>query len=225
MKNHVYQSIIKMKQKIFNGLKVSRLYFLLLIILLSCNKKVDKRENIETLSIVEVEKKIESKPMILERVILINGKVTVDLPIGFGLMSEEMLASKYPASNRPTIVYTNQDGTVNFVFNHTANKIPQGRLKDFLPSFTNQFGKIYPNIVWLEKKLKTINNEEFIVLEFITPALDSKIYNIMYITSLEGKMLMCSFNSLESQKDEWESKAKKSLNSILLEKNNFFYNK
>lgn len=59
-----------------------------------------------------------------------------------------------------------------------------------------------------------MNGRSFIVMEFITPAVDAKIYNLMYITELEGRMLMCSFNCMESQKSEWESKAKQALNSI-----------
>jgi hypothetical protein len=38
----------------------------------------------------------------------------------------------------------------------------------------------------------------------------------MYVTVLEGRMLMCSFNCLESQKGEWETKAKESLNSVIV---------
>lgn len=150
----------------------------------------------------------------LDKQKLLNGKVIVDLPEGFGLMSEEMLAVKYPASNRPTLVYTNEQGSVNFAFNHTFNDIPKGKLPEVLPAFVQQFNSIYPQIQWFKKDLEVINGQEFIVLEFITPASDSKIYNLMYVTVLEGRMLMCTFNCIESLRNEWESKAKNSLNSI-----------
>ena len=125
-----------------------------------------------------------------------------------------MLAAKYPSGNRPTLVYTNEDGTVNFAFNHTENKIREANLPDVLPVFVQQFNSIYPQIEWLKKGIETVNGKSFIVMEFITSAVDSKIYNLMYITELEGRMLMCNFNCLDHEKAEWESKAKQSLNSV-----------
>lgn len=168
----------------------------------------------------EIQVKLVDKgnPMniVLEKLNLLGGKLIVNLPDGFGLMSEEMLVAKYPSSNRPTLVYTNENGTINFAFNHTQNKIPKDKLPELLPAFVGQFNSIYPQIKWAKKETEIINGKQFVVLEFITPATDSKIYNIMYVTVLDGKMLMCTFNCLESQKSAWEVKAKKSLNSILI---------
>ncbi len=145
---------------------------------------------------------------------LLDGKILVQLPVDFKLMSTEMLEAKYPSGNRPTLVYTNEDGSINFAFNHTQNRITKEQLPEALPVFIKQFNTLYPQINWIKKELTTVNGNSFVVLEFITPAVDSKIYNLMYVTSLDDKMLMCSFNCLESQKTEWEQKAKESLNSV-----------
>ena len=141
-----------------------------------------------------------------EKLELLKGKVLVHLPDDFSLMDEEMLATKYPASNRPTLVYSNEDGSVNFAFNHTSNQIAEDKLPEVLPAFVRQFNSIYPKIQWLKKDVEKVNGKDF-----ITPAVDTRIYNLMYVTELEGEMLMCSFNCMESQKSEWASKAKESL--------------
>lgn len=192
-------------------------YIILLILLISITAKADKKKS-------EVKKQLISQDVcqekraltILQKLSLLNGKLMLDLPYGFELMSEEMLAAKYPDSNRPTLVYTNENGTVNFAFNHTGNKIPKGKLPELLPAFVKQFNAIYPQIEWFNKDVQKINGKDFIVLEFISPATDSKIYNIMYVTVLDGRMLMCSFNCLKSQNGEWETKAKESLNSVIV---------
>ena len=150
----------------------------------------------------------------LVRRIVLTGKVQVLLPKSFNQMTSEMLAAKYPASNRPTLVYTNEDGSINFAFNHTVNQVTDDKLPEVLPAFVQQFNSIYPQIRWFKKEMEKVNGKSFIVMEFITPAVDTRIYNLMYITELEGKMLMCSFNCMESQKSEWESKAKQALNSV-----------
>lgn len=83
--------------------------------------------------------------------IVLTGKVQVLLPKYFNQMTSEMLAAKYPASNRPTKIYTNKDGTINFAFNHTANQITKDKLPEVLPAFVQQFNSIYPQIQWLKK--------------------------------------------------------------------------
>jgi len=188
-------------------------YILILVLLISFSIKANNKIENEAL-LNETISNEKCSSLISEKLNLLNGKITVDLPEGFGLMSEEMLAVKYPSNNRPTLVYTNDDGTINFAFNHTANAIPKGKLPELLPAFVQQFNAIYPEMQWFKKEVEVLNGRNFIKLEFISPAPDSRIYNIMYVTVLEGKMLMCSFNCLESQKSEWELKAKETLNSI-----------
>ena len=191
-------------------------YIIILILLVSCSTKTDKKKNEtkEQLLISQVVYQEKQLPITFEELILLDGKLTVDLPNGFELMNEEMLVAKYPASNRPTLVYTNDSGSINFAFNHTKNQISADQLPELLPAFVQQFNSIYPQIEWFKKEVEIVNGKNFVVLEFITPAIDSRIYNIMYVTVLEGRMLMCSFNCMESQKDAWEAKAKESLNSV-----------
>lgn len=192
-------------------------YIIILILLVSYPIKADKKKNeVKKQLVSQIVPKEKQVPVILQKLNLLDGKLTVDLSDGFGLMGEEMLEAKYPASNRPTLVYTNENGTVNFAFNHTTNKIPKGKLPEILPAFVGQFNSIYSQIEWFKKDVEKVNGKDFVVLEFITPATDSKIYNIMYVTVIEGRMLMCSFNCLESQRNEWEFKAKESLNSIVI---------
>lgn len=145
---------------------------------------------------------------------VLSGKVQVLLPNSFYPMSSEMLATKYPAGNRPTLVYTNDAGSINFAFNHTADQLTEESLPEFLSAFVQQFNSIFPQIQWYKEEITSVNGKDFIIMEFITPAVDTRIYNLMYVTELEGRMLMCSFNCMESQKAEWESKAKQSLNSV-----------
>jgi hypothetical protein len=192
-------------------------YIIILLFLASCSAKTEKKkaETKEQL-ISQVIYKNKPVSIILQNLSLLNGKLIIDLPKGFDIMGKEMLDIKYPSSNRPTLVYTNENGTINFAFNHTNNDIPKDKLPEILPAFVKQFSSIYPQIEWFKKGVEKFKGKDFVVLEFITPAIDSKIYNLMYVTVLEGKMLMCTFNCLESQKEEWEIKAKESLNSIVI---------
>lgn len=51
---------------------------------------------------------------------ILSGKVTILIPETFEIMSDEILAVKYPnGTRRPTSVYTNKDANINVAFNLT----------------------------------------------------------------------------------------------------------
>lgn len=41
------------------------------------------------------------------------------------------------------------------------------------------------------------------MLELITPAIDTKIHNIMYATSVEGRFLLVAFNTTVEESSKW----------------------
>lgn len=145
---------------------------------------------------------------------VLNGKVSLSLPENFWLMPKHLLQAKYPAASRPTEVYSNKSGTVSTAVNQTNNAIKLDQLPQLLPVFNKQFSNLYPTIKWSKKEVVKINDRDFIVLEFETPAIDTPIYNLMAVSSLEGRMLMVSFNCPIRMKVEWQEKAKKIINSI-----------
>ena len=145
---------------------------------------------------------------------ILEKKLFVLLPHNFELLPDEILKMKYPTANRPKIVYSNKGGTINFAFNHTKNKVRLSQLSSFKSYMEKTFSNMYPTAVWISKELKKVNGVNFGVLEFISPAMDTKIYNLMYYTSVNGRLLICSFNCLLKQKSEWEEIAKKMYQSI-----------
>src|SRR5262245_8646565 len=54
---------------------------------------------------------------------LFDGAVTVLIPETFTLMSEELLRLKYPNERRPTVVFSNERGSVNLAANFTTNPV------------------------------------------------------------------------------------------------------
>ncbi|MBK8495133.1 MAG: hypothetical protein IPL50_08915 [Chitinophagaceae bacterium] len=70
-------------------------------------------------------------PVELEKKEILEGKVEILLPKHFGIMPEEMLLLKYPSANRPTLVYSDENGTVNIAFNLTASRASQQQLESY----------------------------------------------------------------------------------------------
>jgi hypothetical protein len=152
----------------------------------------------------------------LETKQILNDKVEILLPKNFGIMPDDMLQIKYPSANRPTVVYSDENGTVNIAFNHTTSRASQKEIEKYKDVFVSTFKSSYPTAVWGEKGVKEINGRKVGFLEVTTPAIDTKIYNLLFFTDLDGKLLICTFNCTSKKKSAWAESAKKIFNSLTI---------
>ncbi|MGD8593712.1 MAG: hypothetical protein PVF82_12800 [Gammaproteobacteria bacterium] len=147
---------------------------------------------------------------------VLNGKVTLTTPKSFGPMAEDILEKKYPSSRRPTEVLSDSTGGVSIAFNHTQSRIEPGQIKEAHINISQMFHNMYPSAKWLRDETININGRTFMVLELITPALDTQIHNIMYGTSVDNRLLLISFNTTVEQSKQWLPVGKKIMQSITI---------
>lgn len=60
----------------------------------------------------------------------------------------------------------------------------------------------------LDSRIERINGSDLAVFEFTSQAMDTKVYNLMFLTELDGKLLIGTFNCTEASKKDWQSRAK-----------------
>ncbi|TKI58731.1 hypothetical protein E8L90_26885 [Brevibacillus antibioticus] len=149
----------------------------------------------------------------LEAKKVLNDKVEILIPKGFTVMSEEMAKEKYPMENRPSLIYTDEKGTINIAFNHTETPIQDNLLKDMKDPMKQAFSNMYQDATWYRDEVIQINGKNVGVFELLTPAADTKIYNLIFFTELDGKMLMTTFNCTEDKMEEWKPLAQEILMS------------
>jgi len=150
----------------------------------------------------------------LETKSLLNDRLELKIPKAFGVMSEEMMKTKYPSERRPTLVYTNETGGINVALNLTQNQANQDVLQAYTDNFVKTFTQLYPSATWKGSGVIDINGKNIGFLELITPAIDTEIYNLMFFTDLDGKLLLCTFNCTVENIDEWTPVAHEILNSL-----------
>ena len=145
---------------------------------------------------------------------VLNGKISLLLPSDFTKMDESILLVKYPnLGNRPNEVYTNDKGSVNVAFNHTSSPVNESELPQVKKAIQQQLSNTNGIEILKTEKLK-INNTDFITIEFMSNAVDTKIYNTIFITALDGRLLLGTFNCTVNDFDEWKPISKKIINSI-----------
>ena len=150
----------------------------------------------------------------LELKALLNDKVELKIPHDFEIMSDEMIQTKYPAANRPTLVYTNKSGGINVALNLTQHPANQDIILSYKDNFMQSFKNAYPSAEWKDSGVKEINGKKVGFLELVTPALDTEIYNLVFFTDLEGKLLLCTFNCTKKDTGEWIPIAQEIMNSL-----------
>ena len=150
---------------------------------------------------------------LIERTAL-DGKVTLNTPKGFAPMPKHLLEMKYPHTRRPTEVLSDSTGGVTLAFNHTKTPLFSNQIKRAHKSMSKMFHNMYPSAKWMRDKVINMNGKTFMVFELITPAMDTRIHNIMYGTSVDDRLLLIAFNTTIEQSKQWLPVGKKVMKSI-----------
>lgn len=142
---------------------------------------------------------------------ILAGKCTILVPETFGVMSEEILAVKYPnEARRPAVVYTNPEANINVAFNLTPSALPP----EDLPKVKAVLDAQFKQMEGFKSEDAVLNGSKFVLYEFVSPAVDTQIYNHMAVGSLDGKLFIVTFNCVVRLREEWEPIGKKVIQSI-----------
>ncbi len=126
------------------------------------------------------------------------------LPDGFGPLSKELARLKYPNERRPDIIYTNTETTVNITFSHKPDKLDEGQEEEIRDCMAGIVMRLHPETLITEKDVAEAGGHRMAWFDFTTPALDTDIYNLMFFTSLKGRLLMGGFNCFDSDQEDWK---------------------
>jgi len=160
---------------------------------------------------VEEMKFVTNKGNIIQTEYIDLGKFKMKIPKDFEVMSEEYLELKYPTDNRPKLVYTNEDGSINFAFNLDSAYLDDEKLTDYVSTVESLFSKTGYSVNRMDYEA---NGIKFYTLTLKTPAIDSVIYNYMTIFSIDGHLMVISFNCIDEYTDEWSDVSKFVIQSI-----------
>ncbi|SDD44025.1 hypothetical protein [Niabella drilacis] len=156
---------------------------------------------------------VKKEPPFYRMVSIYSGRIEVSVPTSFVEMSAEKVTVKYPnVGNRPNVVYTNDRANVNIAFTYTTIPAEQGDLQEIKDALSLQLRSAKP--VNLRSWIENVNGSDYVVFELESQAIDTMIYNLMFATDVDGKLLLGSFNCPYAIKNEWQKKAREILSSI-----------
>ncbi len=146
---------------------------------------------------------------------ILSQKVEILLPSDFKQMDINTITVKYPSEgSRPTEVYTNNNSSVNFAFTHSAKKTTSIDIKKYSDELINILKQ--RGITVTSQNQEKINGKDFFIITFYSKALNGIIYNKMFFTVLEERLLIGSFNCTSIMENIWKNKGNEIIKSIKL---------
>lgn len=147
-----------------------------------------------------------------------NTEVTFEAPEGFKPLSKEIMAVKWPANRAPAFAVGTPNGGTTVAYDLKPDNLPQEALPDVQKSFTKIFERAIPGIAWKKNEIIEHSGQKWLLMEMTSTAADTDIYNILFMTGHQGKMLIFNFNSTKEDFPKYEASLRKSLKSVKIPK-------
>lgn len=167
----------------------------------------------EKYSTLETGMYIKNELVSFERKELFQKKISIMLPETFITLPENMAKLKYSSEQRPQIIKTSLDTSVNIGFSILEVEILPEHIKKLSAQAIEALKRLNPAYVFYEEKVE-LGNMPLGWFEFKSYGLDSNIYNLMFITIVEKKMLHGIFNCNYDDVLEWREAARQMMYSI-----------
>lgn len=139
--------------------------------------------------------------------------ITLDAPAGFELLEDEVIAAKW-AAQKPQWAIGTEGAISTIAYDLKPNDISAAPMDALLGQFKNLFDSIVPEIEWVNSDVVTIDESEWVYMEFTSSQADTKIHNISLATSHGKEMVVININSTEEEFKELEDEIRASVDSI-----------
>ena len=125
------------------------------------------------------------------------------IPESFTDMPLEIAKIKYPAEQRPKIIKMNEDGSINITLGLYPEMLKKEAVQECIDTLQTVIERMNPANRFFEKQV--IMEEKLTVgyFDYKSNALDSDLYNMMFVTPINGKTMLGTFNCKMSDKDDW----------------------
>jgi hypothetical protein len=141
-------------------------------------------------------------------------KLTLHIPTTFVDMPAELAAIKYPSSDRPQIIETDQTGSINLTLNLIQNNIEDEHISEVKEEVKNILYRLNPAYLFLEEGVETIEEKTVGFFEFKSPTFDDPLFNLMFFVELNHNIVMGVFNCPYSDHMAWKPIARQIMQSV-----------
>lgn len=171
-----------------------------------------KRARKEKYCSLETGMYIKDELVQFERKTLFQDKMSILMPTSFVDLPTNLAKIKYISEQRPQIIKTSLDTTVNLGFSMPDLEIYPEQIETLCKQTKSALERVNPAIVFYEGQIES--DLPLGWFEFKSYGIDSNVYNLMFITIVDKKMLHGIFNCNFDDALEWRDAARQMMCTI-----------
>lgn len=149
-----------------------------------------------------------------QKTFLFDHKCSIYLPENFEEMKLEWKKIKYPYESRPQIIFMDDSGSVNLAFSLLKPDIEPINLSETRDGFMIILKKMNSANVFLDKGNIEAINVSCAWCEMRSQNLDGSIYNLIFLSEINHKLLLGNFSCLNEERISWKHIVFKLIQSI-----------
>lgn len=149
-----------------------------------------------------------------KRFFFFEDQMSVMLPDDFAEMDLSVAKLKYPAENRPELILTSEDTTINFTFKYIDLPMKESQLAASGRQLKMAMQRLNPSNLFYESDAVNRQDGTSIWFDYKSYALDDTMYNFIYVTDINGKLMQGAFNCSFSIYKQWKDVAIQVVKSI-----------
>lgn len=156
------------------------------------SKEIIEKENQS--SIFDGKIDIHKIPVAFAERTLLDDKIAIWMPEDFEEFTQEEIDAVYLLGNKPDVVYGNSYLNFSVGFHYTSNEVPNEYMGDFLKIARMVLEKSGPKVTIYSEKVRKKGNHTVSSMELVSHTITDAIYNVMFYSSLNGKVLIGFIN-------------------------------
>lgn len=171
-----------------------------------------RRARKEKYSTLETGMYIKDELVQFERKTLFRDKMSIMMPVSFVDLPSNLAKIKYISEQRPQIIKTSLDTTVNLGFSMPDLEVYPEHIEELCKQTKSALKQINPAIVFYEGQVES--HLPLGWFEFKSYGIDSSVYNLMFMTIVDKKLLHGIFNCNYNDALEWRDAARQMMRTI-----------
>jgi hypothetical protein len=148
------------------------------------------------------------------RRMLLEGRITLELPVSLQPLSDEMRRSRYPGNTHPPIAYADASGDVTLGADWTALPLQSHEIRARLAQLREEMVRVARVQRWHQSAVVVIDGREVGILDFDRRVLETEIRVKLAMVELDGRMALISFRIPKQNEGAWPAAAARALRSL-----------
>lgn len=141
-------------------------------------------------------------------------RLSLMVPNDFSEMPEEVIAEKYLTAEKPQIILTNHDRSIDITLNLLQGTFQAEQVPLCLQKLRNTIREVYPATLFYDEELLYEKDMTVAYMDFKSFSLGGPIYNVMFVAAIHGRALIGTLNCAFDYWEQWKPVAHEMIKTV-----------